>query len=130
MSNQASETWNCPHCEENSTGYPALSRRDNKTDICSKCGEIEAFVDMSDCLSDDFIHWEFRFQQLHCGNDKLDGHDTFHDFLKFRKSIGKNDRPLWQTEWSILSSMFPKADYEAFMSTQKSQYDKIEESWI
>ena len=25
--------------------YPALSRRDNETDICSECGTIEAFED-------------------------------------------------------------------------------------
>ena len=35
----------CPKCNIMSYKYPALSRRDNKTDICSKCGEIEAFED-------------------------------------------------------------------------------------
>lgn len=27
--------------------YPALSRRDNKTDICSKCGTEEAMFDFA-----------------------------------------------------------------------------------
>ena len=70
MSTTQTTTWTCPHCDKEVTGYPALSRRDNKTDICSKCGEIEAFVDMSDSLPENIIHWEFRFQQICCGDDK------------------------------------------------------------
>lgn len=35
----------CPMCGEIYSGYPALSRRDNKTEICSRCGEQEAFED-------------------------------------------------------------------------------------
>ena len=35
----------CPRCEKGYTDYPALSRRDNATDICTKCGEIEAVLD-------------------------------------------------------------------------------------
>ena len=35
----------CPRCLENYNGYPAMSRRDNKTDICSKCGTSEAMCD-------------------------------------------------------------------------------------
>lgn len=49
----------CPRCytgqftpyEDNiipgeSPPFPALSRRDNKTYICSNCGQLEAFEDM------------------------------------------------------------------------------------
>jgi rRNA maturation protein Nop10 len=38
---------NCPRCGGKlPIGYPgALSRRDNKTEICSDCGMIEAFID-------------------------------------------------------------------------------------
>jgi RNase P subunit RPR2 len=37
----------CPRCEGPMPSYPgALCRRDNKTMICSECGEIEAFEDM------------------------------------------------------------------------------------
>ncbi len=35
----------CPRCKKDYTGYPALSRRDNKTDICSDCGTEEALID-------------------------------------------------------------------------------------
>jgi len=35
----------CPRCGITSSEYPALSRRDNKTNICSSCGQIEAFED-------------------------------------------------------------------------------------
>lgn len=32
----------CPRCKETYTDYPALSRLDNKTDICTRCGTEEA----------------------------------------------------------------------------------------
>ena len=32
----------CPQCNKHYTGYPALSRKDNATDICSACGTREA----------------------------------------------------------------------------------------
>lgn len=32
----------CPRCKRLIIGYPALSRIDSKTEICSKCGTIEA----------------------------------------------------------------------------------------
>lgn len=39
----------CPRCHEqtlkDAEGRNALSRRDNKTLICSPCGEEEAFID-------------------------------------------------------------------------------------
>ena len=40
----------CPRCKENKLsdeGFNALSRRDNKTEICSPCGTAEAFEDYS-----------------------------------------------------------------------------------
>ena len=37
-----SEVRTCPRCKKQYTEYPALSRLDNKTDICSKCGTDEA----------------------------------------------------------------------------------------
>jgi len=33
----------CPICDSKDMKYPALSRYDNKTDVCSDCGMIEAF---------------------------------------------------------------------------------------
>lgn len=41
------EEWKCPRCHNTTTDYPALSRRDNKTPICSSCGQKEAFLDMA-----------------------------------------------------------------------------------
>lgn len=35
----------CPRCEAVFDCYPALSRVDNKTNICSPCGTREAFWD-------------------------------------------------------------------------------------
>lgn len=32
----------CPHCKKPIIGYPAISRKDNKTEICSNCGTLEA----------------------------------------------------------------------------------------
>jgi transcription elongation factor Elf1 len=39
------ETWICPRCGKETNDYPALSRRDNKTNICSQCGTDEALLD-------------------------------------------------------------------------------------
>ena len=35
----------CPICGREYTDYPALSRRDNTTEICSACGVDEALDD-------------------------------------------------------------------------------------
>ena len=35
----------CPVCGNPIIGYPFLSRRDGKTEICSACGEREAWED-------------------------------------------------------------------------------------
>jgi len=35
----------CPRCGKTYSEYPALSRRDNKTDICNECGVAEAMED-------------------------------------------------------------------------------------
>ena len=39
------KTRTCPRCMNRYTDYPATSRRDNKTEICSACGTEEAMVD-------------------------------------------------------------------------------------
>jgi hypothetical protein len=36
------ETIKCPRCSSNLEGFPAISRTDNKTEICSPCGQTEA----------------------------------------------------------------------------------------
>lgn len=35
----------CPTCSKPLKGYPAISRKDNKTEICSECGVAEALAD-------------------------------------------------------------------------------------
>lgn len=32
----------CPRCGKTYTDYPAISRKDNKTEICPECGQLEA----------------------------------------------------------------------------------------
>ena len=39
------QIWKCPRCKFEVTDYPAISRRDNKTKICSNCGTEEAMFD-------------------------------------------------------------------------------------
>ena len=34
--------YKCPKCGKYYVGYPALSREDNKTEICPECGTKEA----------------------------------------------------------------------------------------
>ena len=34
----------CPACNQTYFGYPAISRVDNKTEICPNCGAKEAMV--------------------------------------------------------------------------------------
>lgn len=38
----SNEIRTCPICGQQYSGYPALSRKDNKTEICSNCGTKEA----------------------------------------------------------------------------------------
>lgn len=35
----------CANCGKAIIGHPALSRKDNKTEICSYCGKLEALED-------------------------------------------------------------------------------------
>lgn len=41
----AEKTRICPICGREYTDYPALSRRDNATEICPDCGVTEALED-------------------------------------------------------------------------------------
>jgi len=38
----------CPKCNKRYWDYPAISRRDNKTQICPECGTQEALEDWFD----------------------------------------------------------------------------------
>ena len=124
--------WHCPHCNQDVTGFHALSRRNvgyaENAKICSNCGELEAMVDMADDITP-MIHWEFSFHQLCCGNATQDGHEEFHKFLAFRKKIGKHDPSLSEIEWMIFSKMFSTANRKVWLEKSKPRYDKIEASW-
>ena len=39
--------WECPACGAMTREYPALSRRDNRTNICPECGQREAMDDFN-----------------------------------------------------------------------------------
>lgn len=36
----------CARCGKAISGYPAISRKDNKTEICNNCGTLEALEDL------------------------------------------------------------------------------------
>ena len=42
MTEKSKEIRLCPRCGQEYSGYPALSRADNKTYICADCGAREA----------------------------------------------------------------------------------------
>ena len=56
---------NCPRCSQNLSGHPAISRRDNKTEICSDCGTSEAMCDFAEFYSipKDVLITELVFQK-------------------------------------------------------------------
>lgn len=39
------QLWKCPRCNNKVIGHGSISRRDDKTKICSKCGISEALFD-------------------------------------------------------------------------------------
>ena len=65
MSNKKSKLTLCPRCKINYYHYripemfPALSRRDSKTNICRPCGITEALIDngamKADAIENDFV---------------------------------------------------------------------------
>lgn len=44
----------CPNCGYPIYGYPAISRKDNKTEICSNCGISEAMSNYQNYLYSQF----------------------------------------------------------------------------
>lgn len=42
MKKNPNKKWKCPKCKQMVTDFPAISRDDNKTEICSNCGSLEA----------------------------------------------------------------------------------------
>ena len=55
----------CPRCDYELSGHPAISRRDNKTEICSDCGTSEAMCDFAEFynIPKDVLITELVFQK-------------------------------------------------------------------
>lgn len=59
----------CPACEQKYSGYPALSRKDGKTQICPDCGireALEAFGVDRDKIEESLV----EIQRLQKKNEK------------------------------------------------------------
>ena len=81
----------CPRCfEQYDSRYPALSRADNKTHICSPCGEDEgltqwfekkAWYELSQ-PSDWPVHRQFTLPEMYIENGKvhIDGKESTEPF--------------------------------------------------
>ena len=54
----------CPLCGKQYTAPPALSRRDNATDICPECGTMEALAAMEECWCECSGHRSKDFSKL------------------------------------------------------------------
>lgn len=92
----------CPKCGQKYTGYPALSRKDNKTEICPDCGTEEAIEDYLSAMKHEsrdrvaetigkFIHdlnddaWSYN------GETKTLGGKTIYDIRKNGKAEISNE---------------------------------------
>lgn len=81
---------NCPRCGREIGKYPAMSRRDNFTDICALCGVGEAMVDFgtAHCLQvpSDEIQNEQRMAEY------ITGHKTNQIILCAKETNDKLQR--------------------------------------
>jgi len=114
----------CRRCQESTNG--GISRRDNKSPLCTKCEELEAFIDMAETLTYPLIKWEFKFQQLLAPQN---GMDIFESFLKFRKSIGKKDPSFAEIHYLIWDDMFGCKDKKGWMRQLGKIYADKEKAW-
>lgn len=56
----------CPKCKNEYTGHPALSRVDNKTEICSKCGSLEALEAFKNYQEKEKVEHTCIFEKRYC----------------------------------------------------------------
>ena len=70
----------CPKCGAIISLYPAISRRDNKTEICSDCGVIEAM--------EDYINHKSKYNEIFKLKDMLDKEHIDYSFID--RSINKS----------------------------------------
>lgn len=45
MKTKKREWWKCSRCKRLTRDCPAISRRDNRTEVCRRCGTMEALLD-------------------------------------------------------------------------------------
>jgi len=55
----------CPKCKKSYEGYPALSRIDNKTEICPECGLKEALVNFNKYEQNEILKHLYESSKLH-----------------------------------------------------------------
>lgn len=70
----------CPKCGAIISLYPAISRRDNKTEICSSCGVIEAM--------EDYMNYKSKYNEIFKLKDMLDKEHIDYSFID--RSINKS----------------------------------------
>ena len=58
----------CPVCGSEYSEYPAISRRDNKTEICPECGRDEAL--------EDFLKWIRESEDWYRVQEEYDNEKT------------------------------------------------------
>lgn len=56
ITENSDKTKACPICNKKIGKYPAISREDNKTKICSNCGTLEALKAFKESLKDDEVN--------------------------------------------------------------------------
>jgi RNA polymerase subunit RPABC4/transcription elongation factor Spt4 len=56
--------WICPDCKQETNEYPAISRKDNETEICPNCGVQEAILEFGNW----FNGWDIELEN---GNYKV-----------------------------------------------------------
>jgi|OM-RGC.v1.029712485 transcription elongation factor Elf1 len=56
----------CPKCNKETNDYPALSRVDNKTKICTNCGTMEAIEAYKNHLKDNDESLTFEICECGC----------------------------------------------------------------
>jgi uncharacterized FlgJ-related protein len=98
------KSWYCPRCNEFTSGHPAISRRDNKTKICSLCGQREAVFDA--------MHEKHKFSSV---------------ALELERNWLKNSKDIKVKELSY--KLLTEEKYTTHLKEIGVSEDKIEEIW-
>ena len=135
------ETWTCPICKTETTDFPAVSRRDNKTEICSQCGTNEAIEDFKNkgesnhqkeptSIDEMFEQEKITSDDVKSGNETPKAKNTKqpkveHDTLykKMKTALNENEVSLFDgrnNKWGgLLASTHVTGMHWAILVTQK-----------